>query len=90
LKNIKVKVKGITSLTFNQLTTTIVTTRSNAIKWQMGFNLAFKGLKVYFHVSTPVPILWAERELTLSVQKVLAAASWCTFTLTLKYNPSRG
>ena len=31
-------------LTFNLLTTTIVAPPSNASKWQMGFNLAFKGL----------------------------------------------
>ena len=32
------------NLTLNLLTTTIVATPSNASKWQMGFNLAFKGL----------------------------------------------
>jgi hypothetical protein len=32
-------------LTLNLLTTTIVAPPSNACKWQMGFNLAFKGLK---------------------------------------------
>ena len=31
-------------LTLNLLTTTIVAPHSNAIKWQMGFNSAFKGL----------------------------------------------
>jgi predicted amidophosphoribosyltransferase len=31
-------------LTFNLLTTTIVAPPSNASKWQMGFNSAFKGL----------------------------------------------
>ena len=31
-------------LTLNLLTTTIVAPPSNANKWQMGFNLAFKGL----------------------------------------------
>ena len=31
-------------LTLNLLTTTIVAPRSNASKWQMGFNSAFKGL----------------------------------------------
>jgi len=31
-------------LTLNLLTTTIVATPSNASKWQMGFNSAFKGL----------------------------------------------
>ena len=33
-----------TSLTLNLLTTTIVAPPSNASKWQMGFNSAFKGL----------------------------------------------
>ena len=35
-----------TYLTLNLLTTTIVAPPSNASKWQMGFNSAFKGLKV--------------------------------------------
>jgi len=33
-----------TGLTLNLLTTTIVAPPSNASKWQMGFNSAFKGL----------------------------------------------
>ena len=33
-----------TYLTLNLLTTTIVAPPSNASKWQMGFNSAFKGL----------------------------------------------
>jgi hypothetical protein len=33
-------------LTLNLLTTTIVVPPSNASKWQMGFNSAFKGLNV--------------------------------------------
>ena len=33
------------NLTLNLLTTTIVAPPSNASKWQMGFNSAFKGLK---------------------------------------------
>jgi len=33
-------------LTLNLLTTTIVGPLSNASKWQMGFNSAFKGLRV--------------------------------------------
>jgi len=38
-------VKGAThsQLTLNLLTTTIVAPPSNASKWQMGFNSAFKG-----------------------------------------------
>ena len=31
-------------LTLNLLTTTVVAPHSNASKWQMGFNSAFKGL----------------------------------------------
>jgi hypothetical protein len=34
----------ITYLTLNLLTSTIVAPPSNASKWQMGFNSAFKGL----------------------------------------------
>ena len=34
-------------LTLNLLTTTIVAPPSNASKWQMGFNSAFKGLIVH-------------------------------------------
>ena len=37
---------SICALTLNLLTTTIVAPPSNASKWQMGFNSAFKGLKV--------------------------------------------
>ena len=35
----------IRRLTLNLLTTTIVAPPSNASKWQMGFNSAFKGLR---------------------------------------------
>ena len=35
-------------LTLNLLTTTIVAPPSNASKWQMGFNSAFKGLTYLF------------------------------------------
>ena len=35
------------TLTLNLLTTTIVAPPSNASKWQMGFNSAFKGLKEF-------------------------------------------
>jgi hypothetical protein len=38
------------SLTLNLLTTTIVAPPSNASKWQMAFNSAFKGLN-HSHVS---------------------------------------
>jgi hypothetical protein len=40
--------KIILTLTLNLLTTTIVAPPSNAIKWQMGFNSAFKGLKIMY------------------------------------------
>jgi len=36
------------ALTLNLLTTTIVAPPSNASKWQMGFNSAFKGLINHF------------------------------------------
>ena len=41
----KKKHTAITPLTLNPLTTTIVAPPSNASKWQMGFNSAFKGLR---------------------------------------------
>jgi hypothetical protein len=41
---LNVKVKVFMCLTLNLLTTTIVAPPSNASKWQMGFNSAFKGL----------------------------------------------
>ena len=43
------------SLTLNLLTTTIVAPPSNASKWQMGFNSAFKGLICMQQTS---PKLW--------------------------------
>ena len=44
-------------LTLNLLTTTIVAPPSNASKWQMGFNSAFKGLIT--NVTIPLkPIYW--------------------------------
>ena len=41
-------------LTLNLLTTTIVAPPSNASKWQMGFNSAFKGLRMS-GVTPPLP-----------------------------------
>jgi hypothetical protein len=41
------------SLTLNLLTTTIVTSPSNASKWQMGFNSAFKGLSTHIQEYFP-------------------------------------
>ena len=43
-KGILRRVNANTELTLNLLTTTIVAPPSNASKWQMGFNSAFKGL----------------------------------------------
>jgi hypothetical protein len=40
-------------LTLNLLTITIVAPPSNASKWQMGFNLAFKGLNYLYILQTP-------------------------------------
>jgi hypothetical protein len=39
--------KDIWNLTLNLLTSTIVAPPSNASKWQMGFNSAFKGLNQF-------------------------------------------
>jgi hypothetical protein len=47
-------------LTLNLLTTTIVAPPSNASKWQMGFNSAFKGLillQVIHTLTTGFPIV---------------------------------
>ena len=58
------------NLTLNLLTTTIVAPPSNASKWQMGFNSAFKGLmalcysQVSLMLSTDINI----RETTYSCQ----------------------
>ena len=43
-------------LTLNLLTTTIFAPPSNASKWQMGFNSAFKGLKMklYWNIIRPI------------------------------------
>ena len=38
------------ALTLNVLTTTIVAPPSNASKWQMGLNLAFKGLNLIHEI----------------------------------------
>ena len=38
------------ALTLNLLTTTIVAPPSNASKWQMGFNSAFKGLNYLYDI----------------------------------------
>ena len=41
--------REVLGLTLNLLKTTIIATLSNASKWQMGFNSAFKGLIVSAH-----------------------------------------
>jgi hypothetical protein len=52
------EVSVMTVLTLNLLTTTIVAPTSNASKWQMGFNLAFKGLMLYkISLRTPYALL---------------------------------
>ena len=43
-------------LTLNLLTTTIVAPHSNASKWQMGFNSAFKGLKATYRNFPNAPL----------------------------------
>jgi predicted amidophosphoribosyltransferase len=43
-----------TMLTLNLLTTTIVAPPSNARKWQMGFNSAYKGLKMEVKIGVTV------------------------------------
>ena len=45
------------TLTLNLLTTTIVAPPSNASKWQMGFNSAFKGLMYNFLYSLTICLL---------------------------------
>jgi len=44
--------EGSRKLTLNLLTTTIVAPPSNPSKWQMGFNLAFKGLRLSDFMTT--------------------------------------
>ena len=46
LKQLNVSLRSARLLTLNLLTTTIVAPPNNASKWQMGFNSAFKGLKL--------------------------------------------
>jgi len=45
------------SITLNLLTTTIVAPPSNANKWQMGFNSAFKGLNFSGKLQTRVAVV---------------------------------
>ena len=55
------EIRNFISLTLNLLTSTIVAPPSNASKWQMGFNSAFKGL-------------YAESEIILFSLKCLVVA----------------
>jgi hypothetical protein len=48
MKVIIERILSMRYLTLNMLTTTIVAPLSNASKWQMGFNSAFKGLRNTF------------------------------------------
>ena len=54
----------LTRLTLNLLTTTIAAPPSNASKWQMGFNSAFKGLSVL--------VLWATVGLSAQQKNVVS------------------
>ena len=47
------------ALTLNLLTTTIVASPSNASKWQMGFNSAFKGLMGLSYIHMKIKFLLA-------------------------------
>ena len=49
--------EGLIILTLNLLTTTIVAPPSNASKWQMGFNSAFKGLRLVYLLPIILTIL---------------------------------
>jgi len=44
---LKTLIPVISAITLNLLTTIIVAPHSNASKWQMGFNSAFKGLNTF-------------------------------------------
>ena len=60
-----------TSLTLNLLTTTIVAPPSNASKWQMGFNSAFKGL-----ISTLIIQLYNTNQRNAQFSKLICHF-WC-------------
>ena len=60
---------GAPSLTLNLLTTTIVAPPSNASKWQMGFNSAFKRLSM-------TAFLLQLRKITKKTVRVIARAAW--------------
>jgi hypothetical protein len=52
MEHVKYPRFGAESLTLNLLTTTIVSPPSNASKWHMGLNSAFKGLNTLFQLHT--------------------------------------
>ena len=60
---LEVNFVSITNLTLNLLATTIVAPPSNASKWQMGFNSAFKGLMHKYLYSYNITILYIFRAL---------------------------
>jgi hypothetical protein len=57
-----------TVLILNLLMTTIVAPPSNASKWQMGFNSAFKGLKAS---------IWSLRTLRFNIYKIVHSTYSC-------------
>ena len=76
-----------TSLTLNLLTTTIVAPPSNASKWQMGFNSAFKGLRKgdshlkHNSLTSTIPYLTTTRALSPShIRPWPPCGSFCTLT----------
>ena len=56
-------------LTLNLLTTTIVAPPSNANKWQMGFNSAFKGLNAGISLTNLKPVNFLRRNLLQRVSQ---------------------
>jgi hypothetical protein len=69
---------GELCLTLNPLTTTIVEPPSNTIKWQMGFNLAFKGLKYSTTSSANVKRRAKNVIVYCNFEKTLENLTWCT------------
>jgi hypothetical protein len=65
------------TLTLNLLTTTIVAPPSKARKWQMGFNLAFKGLNTQPYCVAAIDTIVMLQQLVL----VDAFNSLCWYTV---------